>query len=185
MGRIGKRIIEIPGGVEVKVKDGEIQVKGPKGTLSQTYRPSIKVQIEGNKVSTLYEGNDPKGLALQGLYNSLLKNMILGVTQGFEKNLEIVGVGYRAVKQGKSLQLQMGYSHPIVIDPPEGIEIAVAGTNKISIKGIDKRLVGEVAAEIRSIREVEPYKGKGIKYAGEIVRKKAGKAAKAAAGGVA
>ena len=174
--------MEIPKGVEVKVIDGTIQVKGPKGLLSQAYDHKIKIEVKDNKVATICLSNDQKVSALQGLYNSLIKNMIEGVTKGFEKKLEMVGVGYRAAKQGKSLQLQIGYSHPVIIDPPEGIELVTEGTNKITVKGTDKQLVGEIAAEIRQVREVEPYKGKGIRYAGEIVRKKAGKAAKAAAG---
>lgn len=182
MGRIGKRLIQIPGGVEVKVVDGKIQVKGPKGVLVQEYNPRIKIEIKENKVHTLCEAKDPKISALQGLYNSLVKNMIEGVTGGFEKKLEMVGVGYRAAKQGKNLQIQIGFSHPVVVEPPEGVELLTEGVNKITIKGIDKQLVGEVAAKIRRIRKVEPYKGKGIRYAGERVRKKAGKAAKAAAG---
>lgn len=182
MGRIGKRILEIPKGVEIKVNDGTIVVKGPKGTLNQTYDHSIKVEVKDGKVQTVYTGKDPKVLALQGLYNSLITNMIVGVTNGFEKKLEMVGVGYRAAKEGKRLNISIGFSHPVVVDPPAGIEFAVEGTNKITVKGIDRQVVGEIAAEIRSIRKVEPYKGKGIRYAGEIVRKKAGKAAKAAAG---
>lgn len=182
MGRIGKREIVIPAGVEVKVTDGQIQVKGPKGLLLQTYRPVIKIVVEGNKVSTLSQSKDPQQLAMQGLYNSLIMNMIDGVVKGFEKRLEMVGVGYRASKEGKKLNLAIGYSHPVVIDPPEGIELVVEGQNKIVVRGIDKRTVGQIAAEIRSVREPEPYKGKGIRYEGEHVRKKAGKAAKAAAG---
>ena len=119
-------------------------------------------------------------MAMHGLYNSLLQNAIVGVTEGYEKRLEMVGVGYRASKQGKNLQMQIGYSHPVIIEAPEGIELAVEGTNKIVVKGIDKQVVGQIAAEIRKVRKVEPYKGKGIRYAGERVRKKAGKAAKAA-----
>jgi large subunit ribosomal protein L6 len=182
MGRIGKRLIEIPKGVEVKVVDGTIQVKGPKGNLVQEYNALIKIEVKDNKVQTVCKSRDPKLLALQGLYNSLVKNMVEGVTSGFEKKLEMVGVGYRAAKQGKNLQIQIGYSHPVIVEPPEGIELQLEGVNKITVKGIDKQLVGEIAAEIRRIREVEPYKGKGIKYAGERVRKKAGKAAKAAVG---
>jgi large subunit ribosomal protein L6 len=182
MGRIGKRVIEIPKGVEIKVNDGTIAVKGTKGTLNQTYNHAIKVEVKDGKVLTIYPGKDPKVLALQGLYNSLIMNMITGVTTGFEKRLEMVGVGYRAAKEGKKLNISIGFSHPVVVDPPEGIEFSVEGTNKIVIKGIDRQVVGEIAAEIRQIRKVEPYKGKGIRYAGEIVRKKAGKAAKAAAG---
>jgi len=182
MGRIGKRLLEIPKGVEVKVIDGTIQVKGPKGLLTQEYNHAIKIEVKDNKVTTLVQSKDPKVSALQGLYNSLVKNMMIGVTEGFEKKLEMVGVGYRAAKQGKNLQLQIGYSHPVIIEPPEGIELATEGANKIIIKGTNKQLVGEIAAEIRRVREVEPYKGKGIRYVGEVVRKKAGKAAKAAAG---
>jgi len=167
------------------VEDGKIKVKGPKGSLTQEYNPQIKLEVKESKVYTLCGSRDPKLLALQGLYNSLVKNMLDGVTNGFEKKLEMVGVGYRAIKQGKNLQIQIGYSHPVIVEPPEGIELQVEGVNKITVKGIDKQVVGEIAAEIRRIREVEPYKGKGIKYAGERVRKKAGKAAKAAAGAVA
>ncbi|MDI6732278.1 MAG: 50S ribosomal protein L6 [Candidatus Margulisbacteria bacterium] len=180
MGRIGKRIIEIPKGVEVKIEEGLVKVKGPKGEIAAGYRPQVKIVAEGGKVRTECASSDRKVLALQGLYNSLLFNMIEGVTKGFEKRLDLVGVGYRAAKQGKNLSLQMGFSHPVEIVPPEGIEIAVEGTSKVVIKGIDKQVVGELAANIRAIRPVEPYKGKGIRYEGEIVRKKAGKTAKAA-----
>ena len=185
MGRIGKRIIDIPKGIEVKINDGQVQVKGPKGNLVQEYNTLITIEAKEGKLQTICNSRDPKLLAMQGLYNSILKNMIDGVTKGFEKNLEMVGVGYRAAKQGKNLQIQLGYSHPIIVEPPEGIELAVEGANKIVIKGVDKRLVGEVAAKIRRIRSVEPYKGKGVRYAGERVRKKAGKAAKAAGAGAA
>jgi large subunit ribosomal protein L6 len=178
MGRIGKRILSIPAGVEVKIIDGKIQVKGPKGTLMQAYQPLVQVKVEDGKFYTLCESTDRRALALQGTYNALVKNMIVGVTAGFEKNLELVGVGYRAQMQGKKLSLQIGFSHPVEFDPPEGIEFAVAGANKIKIKGTDRQRVGEIAAEIRQVREVEPYKGKGIMYAGERVRRKAGKAAK-------
>ena len=182
MGRIGKRIIIIPAGVEVIASEGKILVKGPKGSLQQEYNLGVKVEVNDGKVSTQVSSKDPKLAAMQGLYNSLIKNMIDGVTKGFEKRLEIEGVGYRAIQQGRNLQLQMGFSHPTIIQPPTGIDLAVEGTNKISIKGMDKQLVGALAAEIRSVREVEPYKGKGIRYAGERVRRKAGKSAKAAAG---
>jgi large subunit ribosomal protein L6 len=180
MGRIGKRQLEVPKDVEIKVSAGSFSVKGPKGILTQEYRPIIKMEFKDGKLSTLCQSKDPKSLALQGLYNSLAKNMIDGVTKGFEKKLELVGVGYRVAKQGKSLNISIGYSHPVVIEPPAGIDFEIEGQNKITVKGIDKQLVGELAAEIRSVREVEPYKGKGIRYQGEIVRKKAGKAAKAA-----
>lgn len=166
----------------MKVQDGTITVKGPKGNLLQEYNTLIKVEVKDGKVQTICGSHDQKLLAMQGLYNSLIKNMLVGVTEGFEKKLELVGVGYRAIKQGKNLQLQMGYSHPVIINAPEGIELLVEGTNKVTVKGADKQVVGEIAAEIRMVREVEPYKGKGIRYQGEVVRKKAGKAAKTAAG---
>lgn len=165
--------------------DGAVVVKGPKGQLTQPYKPVIEIKVEQGSVHTICHSQDKQLLALQGLYNSLINNMIQGVTSGFEKRLEMVGVGYRVAKQGKDLQLAIGFSHPVVVTAPAGIDFETEGVNKITVKGIDKQLVGELAAEIRSIREVEPYKGKGIKYAGEIVRKKAGKAAKAAAGAAA
>ncbi len=183
MGRIGKRIIAIPKGVTITVDKTTIKVKGPKGELLCDYNSQIKIVIEGDKVRTECASTDSKTMALQGLYNSLLFNMIIGVTLGFEKRLDLVGVGYRAIKQGKNLQLQMGFSHPVEIVPPVGIEILVEGTSKVIVKGMDKQVVGAVAADIRAVRKVEPYKGKGIRYEGEIVRKKAGKAAKAAGGG--
>lgn len=182
MGRIGKRALEIPAGVEVKIEGGLITVKGPKGTLTQSVAAPVTVQRQENRLVTLCDGCERAGLSLQGTYNALISNMIQGVTQGFEKELELVGVGYRAQMQGKKLQLQLGYSHPLEVEPPLGIEITVAGANKIKIKGADSQVVGHVAAEIRRLREVEPYKGKGVKYAGELVRKKAGKAAKAVGG---
>ncbi|MBU1026862.1 MAG: 50S ribosomal protein L6 [Candidatus Margulisbacteria bacterium] len=182
MGRIGKRLLEIPKGVEVKVVDGTIQVKGSKGSLIQQYKQLVKIEVADGKVKMACQSKDPKILALQGLYNSLVNNMIIGVTQGFEKRLEMVGVGYRAAKQGKGLQISIGFSHPVIVDAPDGIELSVEGTNKIIVKGVDKQLVGAVAADIKAIRKVEPYKGKGIRYAGERVRKKAGKAAKVAGG---
>jgi large subunit ribosomal protein L6 len=183
MARIGKRILEIPKGVEVKIEGQEIKVKGPKASLTQGFDPQIEIKVEGGKITTLYAGSDRKVLSLQGLYNSLIKNMITGVSTGFEKDLEMVGVGYRALMQGKKLQLQAGYSHLVDFDPPAGIEFVVTANTKIKVKGFDRQVVGQVAANIRAAREVEPYKGKGIKYAGEVVRRKAGKAAKAASGG--
>jgi large subunit ribosomal protein L6 len=182
MARIGKRILDLPKGVEIKAQDGVITVKGPKGTLLQAYRPEVKVVIDGAKISTVCEGNDSKARSLHGLYNSLLKNMLVGVTIGFQKDLELIGVGYRAQLQGKKLQLSLGFSHPVEVDPPEGVSFEVEGQTKIKVKGMDRQVVGETAAHIRSIREVEPYKGKGVRYLGEKVRKKAGKAAKTAGG---
>ncbi|MFH1826609.1 MAG: 50S ribosomal protein L6 [bacterium] len=185
MARIGKRLIQIPKGVQVEIANGVVKVKGPKGTLVQDYKQAITIEVEGDKIKTLCLAKDPKILALQGLYNSLITNMIEGVTNGFEKRLEMVGVGYRVAKQGKGLQIAIGYSHPVMVEAPEAIELTTEGTNKIIVKGIDKQVVGEVAAKIRRIRKVEPYKGKGIKYVGERVRRKAGKAAKAAGGAAA
>jgi len=185
MGRIGKRSLKIPSGVEVKTGAGIVTVKGPKGLLTQAILPVVKIVIDNQQVTTNCDLDDRESGALQGTYNALIKNMITGVTIGFEKNLELVGVGYRAQMQGKKLQLQVGYSHLVDIEPPEGVEFSVAGNNKIKIIGIDAQKVGQIASEIRLVREVEPYKGKGIKYANEIVRRKAGKAAKAAAGGAA
>jgi large subunit ribosomal protein L6 len=183
MARIGKKILTIPSGVEVKVESGQVTVKGAKATLTQAIDPVIVVKVEGGKVTTVYEGNDKQGLSLQGTYNSLLNNMIQGVTKGFEKTLDLVGVGYRAALAGKKLSLQLGYSHPVEVDPPAGVTFEVAGGTRIIVRGADRQKVGQTAAEIRLLREVEPYKGKGIKYLGEIVRRKAGKAAKAGAGG--
>jgi len=180
MARIGKRLLDIPDGVEVKAAAGVCTVKGPKGTLTQTYDQAIEIKVEGKKVVTNCERQDKQARSLQGLYNSLVKNMVSGVTKGFEKELDLVGVGYRAQMQGKKLTLQLGYSHPVEVDPPVGVEFEVVSGTRIKIKGSDRQKVGQIAAEIRELREVEPYKGKGIKYVGEKVRRKAGKAAKAA-----
>ena len=183
MARIGKRLLEIPAGVEVKVSDGLISVKGPKVTLSQAYLPAVKIEVKDNKVATICQADDQQSRSLHGLYNSLIKNMIVGVTTGFIKELDLVGVGYRAQMQGKKLQLQLGFSHPVEVEPPAGVTFEVTGGTRIIVKGADRQKVGQIAAEIRLLREVEPYKGKGIKYLNEIVRRKAGKAAKAGAGG--
>ncbi|MBI5078628.1 50S ribosomal protein L6 [Candidatus Saganbacteria bacterium] len=183
MGRIGKRALVIPKGVEVVVEGDKVRIKGPKGSIVQTCNPAVAVKVDEGKVLTLCEGADPASRSLHGLYNSLIKNMLDGVTRGFEKRLELVGVGYRAQVQGKKLQLQLGYSHPLEIDPPAGIGFEVEGATKIKVLGVDRQQVGEVAAKIRGLREVEPYKGKGVRYFGEVVRRKAGKAAKTAVGG--
>jgi large subunit ribosomal protein L6 len=183
MGRIGKRKLDIPAGVEVKIGDGQIQVKGPKGTLVQTIRPQVTLKVEDKKILTLCAGDERQALAMQGMYNALIKNMITGVTAGFQKDLDLVGVGYRAQMQGKKLTLQLGYSHPVEFEPPAGVEFTVQGNTRVIVKGADRQVVGQIAAEIRLSREVEPYKGKGIKYLGEKVRRKAGKAAKAVGAG--
>lgn len=183
MGRIGKRILAVPAGVEVKIDDGRVQVKGPKGTLTQEYLPVVKMKVEDHKFYSVCETDDRQVLALQGTYNALVKNMIVGVTAGFQKELDLIGIGYRAAMQGKKLVVQIGYSHPVEFDPPPGIEFEVKGNTRVIVKGADRQQVGQLAAVIRKTREIEPYKGKGIKYLNETVRRKAGKAAKAAAGG--
>jgi len=177
MSRIGRAPIEIPKDVTVTFSGDTVSVKGPKGTLSQKIDPSIKINIEGSVVTVLRSSEDKKHKSMHGLYRSLVSNMIKGVHTGFEKNLEITGVGYRAAKEGKKLVLSMGYSHPVSVDPPAGIEFVVEGQTKVKVVGADKQMVGQVASNIKYVRPVEPYKGKGIRYAGQYVRRKAGKAA--------
>jgi large subunit ribosomal protein L6 len=181
MSRIGKQPVEIPSGVEVDVGDGNVvTVRGPRGELSQTMHPTMRIVKEDGVVRV--ERPDDLGFSrsLHGLTRSLLANMVEGVTNGFEKRLQIVGVGYRAALKGKDLELQLGYSHVVPIPQPDGIEFEVPAPNQIVVRGIDKQQVGEVAANIRKVRKPEPYKGKGIRYENEYVRKKAGKAAKGA-----
>ncbi len=175
MSRIGKLPIEIPPGVEVTQAGAEVTVKGPKGTLCKVLPGEIKIQIEENQV-VVTRPEDKRYKSLHGLTRTLVANMIEGVTKGFQKNLEIVGVGYRAALQGNKLVLQLGYSHPVEFIPPAGIEIEVPSATKISIKGIDKEQVGALAASIRAQKVPEPYKGKGVRYEGEYVRRKVGKA---------
>lgn len=177
MSRIGLRIIEIPEGVEVKVEDNNLSVKGPKGELSQTISPSMDVQIEGNEMSIVRQSEDKATRSLHGTTRSLINNMIEGVTKGFQKELEIIGVGYRAQLQGQKIVMTAGFSHPVEIEQEENIEFEVPENTKIIIKGIDKEQVGRVAANIRAIRSPEPYKGKGIRYKDEHVRRKEGKTA--------
>ena len=180
MSRIGRMPITVPSGVAVKVADGGVQVKGPKGELGFVVARPITVKIEGTTVTVERPDDEKRSRQLHGLTRTLIANMVDGVTKGFSRNLEIVGVGYRAQMQGKKLALQLGFSHPVVIDPPAGITIAVEGTNKIAVSGADKQQVGQTAAQIRDIRPPEPYKGKGIRYEGERVRRKLGKAGKTA-----
>lgn len=170
----------VPSGVSVAVSDHQVAVKGPKGQLVLEYPEPISVSVEGATVNVARPNDEKRNRALHGLTRTLIANMVEGVTSGFQKNLEIQGVGYRAQLQGKKLGLQLGFSHPVVFDPPTGIEIKVEGQNKIQISGADKQQVGQVAAHIRSIRPPEPYKGKGIRYQGERVRRKLGKAGKTA-----
>jgi len=180
MSRIGRLPVSVPSGVTVTVTDHEVAVKGPKGQLKLSYPEPIIVKVEGNSVTVARPNEDKRSRQLHGLTRTLVTNMVDGVTKGFSKNLEIQGVGYRAQMQGKKLGLQLGFSHPVVFEPPQGVEIKVEGTNKIQISGADKQQVGQTAAQIRSIRPPEPYKGKGIRYEGEYVRRKLGKAGKTA-----
>jgi len=179
MSRIGRLPVEIPAGVEVKITENNfVTVKGPKGTLEKQLPEQMEIKQEENHV-VVTRPNDLKQMkSLHGLTRSLINNMVVGVTQGYEKVLEINGVGYRAAKQGSKLVLSLGYSHPVEMEDPKGIESVVEGTNKITIKGIDKELVGQYAAEIRFKRPPEPYKGKGIKYADEVILRKVGKTGK-------
>jgi large subunit ribosomal protein L6 len=181
MSRIGKNPIPIPDGVTVKVADSVIHVKGPKGQLEQKIHPLVKIEVKEKEAQVGVENvEDKEQRALWGLFASLLKNMIEGVVNGFEKKLEVHGVGYKVALQGKELKLDVGFSHSVMYQIPDGIE-ALVEKNTITITGIDKQLVGEVAAQIRKIKKPEPYKGKGIRYADEQVRRKAGKAAAKAA----
>ncbi|MCR5624338.1 MAG: 50S ribosomal protein L6 [Lachnospiraceae bacterium] len=179
MSRIGRMPIAIPAGVTVAVaENNQVTVKGPKGELVRVLPAEMEIKVEGDTV-TVSRPNDLKKMrSLHGLTRTLINNMVIGVNQGYEKVLEVNGVGYRAQKQGKKLTLSLGYSHPVEMEDPEGIEVVVEGTNKIIVKGIDKEKVGQYAAEIREKRAPEPYKGKGIKYADEVIRRKVGKTGK-------
>lgn len=177
MSRIGRAPIVIPAGVTVTLGEGNlVTVKGPKGELSRVLHPEMKITVEGSTVKVERPSEDKKHKSLHGLTRTLIHNMVVGVTETFSKTLEISGVGYRAVRQGNNLNLSLGFSHPCIIEPPKGITLDAPAANQIVITGIDKELVGAMAAKIRSLREPEPYKGKGIKYAGEHIRRKVGKA---------
>ena len=178
MSRIGKKPVEIPSGVEVKLDRQTITVKGPKGTETVTVRDEIKMSVQDNHIILEPLNDERKTGALHGLSRTLVANAIEGVSKGFEKKLEIQGVGYRANMEGTKLNLVLGFSHPVLIDPPEGITITVDANTKISVKGSNKQTVGDVAAAIRSKRPPEVYKGKGVRYEGEYIRRKAGKAGK-------
>jgi len=182
MSRIGRQPIEIPSGVEVEVGDDAlVTVKGPRGTLSQRLHPEMRILKEEGVVRVERPSDEGYHRSLHGLTRTLIANMVEGVTRGYEKRLQIVGVGYRATMKGKDLEVLVGYSHPVVVPAPEGIEFEVPTPTQILVRGNDKEAVGRMAADIRKIRKPEPYKGKGIRYENEIVRKKAGKAAKGAA----
>ena len=177
MSRIGRKPIEVPEGVSVDVGTGVVAVKGPKGELSQTVDRDMKISLSDGTLTVERPTDLGPHRALHGLTRSLLANMVEGVTNGYEKRLEIQGVGYRARLQGKALELSVGYSHPVTVQAPEGIEFEVPQQTEVIVRGIDKQLVGETAARIRRVRPPEPYKGKGVRYAGEYVRRKVGKRA--------
>jgi len=188
MSRIGRQPITVPAGVDIQLGDGQISVKGPKGALTRPLRPEVDIRRENGTLLVERRGDGKTERSMHGLTRTLVNNMVVGVSQGFAKVLEISGVGYRASKQGNNLQLNVGYSHPVEITPRTGIEFEVGQDVNtrapiITVRGIDKELVGQTAAEIRSVRKPEPYKGKGIRYQGEIIRRKAGKSAKAGAKG--
>lgn len=177
MSRIGKKPIPIPSGVKVEIKENEVAITGPKGTLKRRINPSITVELDQDQVVVSRSSDSKFHKSLHGVTRTMIANMVNGVVSGYEKGLEIQGIGYKAELLGKKLNLSLGYSHPILFVPPPGLNIQVDGPNKIKVSGVDKELVGLVAAKIRSFRPPEPYRQKGIRYEGEIVRKKAGKAA--------
>ena len=178
MSRIGNKPITVPDGVEVKIDGQTITVKGPKGTLQKEFHKNMKITLENNVITVVRPDNEPQNRSLHGLTRTLLNNMIEGTVKGFERKLEVNGVGYRASKKGNNLLLNLGYSHPVEMEAPEGITFDVPTPNEIIVKGIDKELVGQTAAVVRTKRPPEVYRGKGIKYAEEVIRRKEGKAGK-------
>ena len=180
MSRIGKQPVVIPAGVEVIVDGSKVTVKGPKGTLTNTFNSDISIKVEGNEILVTRPSDDKDHRALHGLTRTLVNNMVVGVTTGYEKKLEVLGVGYRVQKQGTNLVMNLGYSHQVIIPEEDGITIEVPAPTEIIVKGANKQQVGQMAAVIRSKRPPEPYKGKGIRYSGEYVRRKEGKAGKGA-----
>jgi len=176
MSRVGSNPVTLPSGVDVKIDGSSVTVKGPKGTLEQTFRDVISFDLDDGVVTVSRSNDEAESRALHGLSRALLNNMVVGVSEGYTKQLEAVGVGYRANLQGRRLELQVGFSHPVRLEAPDGITFEVPEPTKIIVSGIDKALVGQVAANVRQVRPPEPYKGKGIRYAGEHVRRKAGKA---------
>lgn len=183
MSRIGRLPIPVPKGVDVRLEaNNQVTVKGPKGSLTQAFHPDLKIVQEDGTLQVQRTSDDGFHRSLHGLTRSLLNNMVQGVTTGYTKTLEISGVGYRVTKEGNDIVLALGFSHPVRVSPPAGVTFAVDGTSRLHVTGIDKQLVGEEAAKIRSIREPEPYKGKGISYAGERIRRKAGKTGKTGKG---
>jgi large subunit ribosomal protein L6 len=178
MSRIGKLPITVPGGVNVSIDGQSVIVKGPKGELALVVAEPIRVSLEEGQVLVTRPDDERDSRALHGLSRTLIANNIIGVTEGYSKGLEIVGTGYRVIAKGTGLELALGFSHPVLVDAPAGISFDLEGNTKITVRGIDKQAVGETAANIRKLRKPEPYKGKGIRYAGEVVRRKAGKAGK-------
>jgi large subunit ribosomal protein L6 len=178
MSRIGKLPIPVPAGVEIKIDGQVVDVKGPKGTLTHTVPAPITISLEDGNIIVARPDDERNSRSLHGLTRTLIANNIQGVTEGFTKGLEIVGTGYRVAQKGTALEFALGYSHPITVEPPVGIQFSVDGNTKVTVHGIDKQAVGEVAANIRKLRKPEPYKGKGVRYAGEVVRRKAGKSGK-------
>lgn len=178
MSRIGKKPVTIPAGVDVQVADGRVTVKGPKGTLTCDFNNELNIQVENNELTVTRPSDHRTHRALHGTTRSLVANMVEGVANGFTKTLEISGVGYRASKKGSNVVLNVGYSHPVEIQPLEGVELDVPSNTQIVVKGIDKQKVGEMAANIRAVRKPEPYKGKGIRYSNEVIRRKEGKTGK-------
>jgi large subunit ribosomal protein L6 len=178
MSRIGKQPIPVPSSVQVEIAEQRVKVKGPKGELEREVHTDMRLHMDDGKLLVTRPSDAPKHRALHGLTRALLANMVTGVDTGFSKTLELQGVGYRAQQMGKNIQVAVGYSHPVDVEAPPGITLEVEGTSRIHIRGIDKEAVGQTAAEIRRIRPPEPYKGKGIRYEGERVRRKAGKAGK-------
>ena len=180
MSRIGRKPIAIPAGVEVKINGSEVTVKGPKGTLTQSFNDRMTIKVEGSEILVTRPSDEKEDRALHGLTRTLVSNMVIGVTEGFKKELEVNGVGYRVQKQGKNLVMNLGFSHQVIMPEIDGITIECPSANAIVITGADKQMVGQFAAEVREKRPPEPYKGKGIKYAGEHIRRKEGKAGKGA-----
>ncbi|MGB7806718.1 MAG: 50S ribosomal protein L6 [Actinomycetota bacterium] len=178
MSRIGRLPIPVPSGVDVTIEGRQVTVKGPKGTLSRALHPDMTISREDGTLVVTRPTEQKTHKQLHGLTRTLVNNMVVGVTDGYRKGLEITGVGYRAALSGKKLQLNLGYSHQIEIDPPEGISFELENPTRLAVVGIDKELVGQIAAQVRATRKPEPYKGKGVRYAGEVVRRKAGKAGK-------
>ncbi|MGA1837587.1 50S ribosomal protein L6 [Herbiconiux sp. 11R-BC] len=178
MSRIGRLPIDIPAGVTVTIDGQQVSVKGPKGELALVVASPITATIEENQVLVTRPDDERNSRSLHGLTRTLIANQIIGVTDGYSKSLEVVGTGYRVAAKGSGVEFALGYSHPISVEPPAGITFTVEGVNKLTVNGIDKQAVGEVAANIRKLRKPEPYKGKGVRYAGEVVRRKAGKSGK-------